>query len=56
MYICLCDDVKISEIEKIISSDIKDPEEIFKMMNVSTGCGACRETILEFINEKMKLT
>lgn len=53
MYICLCDDVKMDEIEIHISSGIKCPEEIFERMNISTGCGACKETILGIISDKI---
>lgn len=53
MYICLCDDVKLEEIEQQISFGLKNPEEIFEKMNITTGCGACKETILGIISDKI---
>lgn len=51
MYICICDDVKLSEIETAISSGLKHPEEILQKMNVATGCGACVENLLGVVQD-----
>ena len=51
MYICMCDDVKFSEIEDVISSGLKYPEEILEKMNVATGCGACRENLFGIVQD-----
>jgi bacterioferritin-associated ferredoxin len=53
MYICLCDDVKMHEIEMHISSGIKSPEEIFDKMNIATGCGSCKDMILGIVSDKI---
>ena len=51
MYICMCDDVKFSEIGDVISSGLKYPEEILEKMNVATGCGACRENLFGIVQD-----
>jgi bacterioferritin-associated ferredoxin len=51
MYLCLCDDVTEDQIKKVISKGIKNPEDILVEMNVSTGCGSCRDTLLAFVED-----
>lgn len=53
MYVCLCDDVSIDAIKKQIQAGIKNAEEIFQKMEISTGCGACRDTVLAIIEENL---
>lgn len=54
MYLCLCDDVTEDQIKKFISKGIKNSEDILNEMNISTGCGSCRDTLLAYIQQFLK--
>jgi bacterioferritin-associated ferredoxin len=50
MYICLCSDLRQSQIEEAIQEGARTLEEVQESTTACTGCESCREEIEDMLN------
>jgi bacterioferritin-associated ferredoxin len=52
MYICLCNAIRQSEIEKAIDEGAVTLEALQETLEVAVNCGACTQDVLEILERK----
>jgi bacterioferritin-associated ferredoxin len=53
MYVCLCKAVTDSEIVEAVDNGIEHLAQLEESLMVGTGCGCCRETAQQIIDERL---
>jgi len=53
MWVCICEQVKASEIEKLIDSGVKTMEELAEETSCGKSCTHCIEDIEKIISERV---
>lgn len=54
MYICLCGDVRESQIKNKIKEGINTVEQLQEDLGLLCGCGTCYDDVLRVIAEETK--
>ena len=53
MYVCVCRAITDTEIEAAVDGGLNDLSQLEEHFGVGTGCGACRETAQNLINQRV---
>lgn len=51
MYICVCNAIKSSEIEKLARNGVRSAAEVYTALDVETNCESCVEYVQEALDE-----
>ena len=53
MYVCICNNVKESDIEQAIAEGASSVKCVEQQLGVGTCCGQCKPRATEYINEQL---
>ena len=53
MYVCLCKGVTDHQISEAVDEGACQVAQLADSLNLGTGCGRCRETAQQIIDEKL---
>lgn len=53
MYVCICNNVKESDIDQVIADGASSVTSIEQQLGVGSCCGQCRPRALEYINQQL---
>ena len=53
MYVCICNNVKESDIDRVIAEGASSITSIEQQLGVGSCCGQCRPRALEYINQQL---
>jgi len=51
MYVCLCNAITDSQIREAAYAGAKDLSDLQRKLGVAAGCGSCKETAAEILEE-----
>lgn len=55
MYVCLCTGMNCRQLKQAVADGARTPAQLFRHHGSRPGCGRCRETMLEMLDEAAAL-
>ena len=52
MYVCLCNALTTSDVNKVKERGVCNPRQVYKSLGCKIQCGKCLETINDILQEK----